>query len=74
MSVFWKRKKKSDYEVNKKITGLNVLKDFLEETDPEFIKVYCFPAFLACAYYFGTSKTRDKIDELIEESVSKDES
>lgn len=74
MSVFWKRKKKSDYEINKKITGLDELKDFLENADPEFIKVYCFPAYLACAYYFGTNKTKEKIEELIDETISKNES
>lgn len=71
MSVFWKRKKRSDFGVNRKITGLEELKDFLENTDPEFIKVYCFPAYLACAYYFGTDKTKEKIEELIDEAVSK---
>ena len=46
--VFWKKKKrKSDFEVNKKIIGLNELKDFLENTDEEFIKIYCFPAYLS---------------------------
>lgn len=71
MSVFWKKKKRSDFEVNKKIVGLEELKDFLETADPEFIKVYCFPAYLACAYYFGTDKTKEKIEVLIDEAISK---
>jgi len=71
MSVFWKKKKRNDYEINKKITGLEELKEFLETADPEFIKVYCFPAYLACAYYFGTEKTKEKIEELIDETISK---
>lgn len=74
MSVFWRKKRKSDYEINKKITGLEELKDFLEKADPDFIKVYCFPAYLACAYYFGTSKTKEKIEELIDEAISENKS
>lgn len=69
MSVFWKRKKKSNFEINKKITGLEELKDFLETADPNFVKIYCFPAFLACAYYFGTPQTKEKIEELINEAI-----
>lgn len=71
MSVFWRKKKRNDFEVNKKITGLEELKDFLETADADFIKVYCFPAYLACAYYFGTDKTKEKIEELIDETISK---
>jgi len=71
MSVFWKKKKRNYYKINKKITGLEELKEFLETADPEFIKVYCFPAYLACAYYFGTEKTKEKIEELIDETISK---
>ncbi|MBO5141604.1 MAG: hypothetical protein J6C46_01165 [Clostridia bacterium] len=71
MSVFWRKKKKSDFEINKKITGLEELKEFLETADSDFIKVYCFPAYLACAYYFGTDKTKEKIEELIDETISK---
>lgn len=74
MPAFWRKKKKSDFEVNRKIIGLEELKDFLETTDPEFVKVYCFPAYLACAYYFGTEKTKEKIEELIDEAISKDKS
>lgn len=75
MSVFWKKKKKkSDFEVNKKIVGAEELKDFLENADSEFIKIYCFPAYLACAYYFGTDKTKKKIEELIDVQISKEES
>lgn len=74
MSVFWRKKKKSDFEVNKKITALEELKDFLENVDGEFVKIYCFPAYLACAYYFGTDKTKEAIEELIDETISKNKS
>lgn len=67
MSVFWRKEKKEDYKVNKKITGSEVLKRFLQETDADFVKVYCFPAFLACAYYFGSDDMKQKIEELIDE-------
>lgn len=67
MSVFWRKEKKEDYKVNKKITGSEVLKRFLKETDADFVKVYCFPAFLACAYYFGSEDMKQKIEELIDE-------
>ena len=69
MPVFWKKEKKENYQVNKKITGAEVLKDFLHDTDADFVKVYCFPAFLACAYYFGSDDMKQKIEELIEKNV-----
>lgn len=73
--VFWKKKKKkSNYEVNKDIIGKKELKDFLETADEEFIKIYCFPAFLACAYYFGTPKTKEAIEEIIDVQVTKERS
>ena len=65
--VFWKKEKKEDYKVSNKLTGSEVLKKFLREADAEFVKVYCFPAFLACAYYFGSDDMKSKIEELIDE-------
>ena len=67
MSVFWRKEKKENFKVKNNITRSNVLKDFLRDTDADFIKVYCFPAFLACAYYFGSDDTKKKIEEMIDQ-------
>ena len=76
MGVFWKKKKKSDYNISQKIINDRVLKEFLEEVDPDFIKIYVFPAFLGCAYYFGSSDTKKRIEEMIDvqsvENISKE--
>lgn len=69
MPVFWKKEKREKFKVEGKITEEESLKDFLSKVDGDFIKTCCFPAFLACAYYFGSSDTKAKIEELIDSHV-----
>ena len=67
--VFWRKQKKEDFKIKKDIVNSEALKNFLRDVDADFIKVYCFPSFLCCAYFFGSEDMKKKIEEMIDSNV-----